>query len=58
MVGRDVFKEARNQGTVGQDQSARGREFQMDGVANENEHRPFADRITGTVGRSLSRDYC
>ena len=45
-----------NKGKVGQDQSGRGREFQMDGAANEKERRPFADRISGTVRRSLSRD--
>ena len=36
--------------------SERGREFQMDGVANEKERRPFAHRISGTVRRDLSRD--
>ena len=41
---------------VGQDRSGRGREFQMDGVANEKERRPFADRISGTVRSNLSRD--
>ena len=43
-------------GKVGQDRRASGREFQMDGAANENERRPFADRISGIVRRSLSRD--
>ena len=28
----------------------------MDGAANENERRPFADRISGTVRRNLSRN--
>ena len=32
-----VFNEERNKGKVGQDQSGRGREFQMDGAANEKE---------------------
>ena len=49
-----VCKEERNDGKVGQARSGRGREFQMDGVANEKEHRPFADRISGTVRRNLS----
>ena len=53
---RCVFKEERNRGKVGQDRRASGREFQMDGAANENERRPFADRISGIVRRSLSRD--
>ena len=46
----------RNKGKVEQDRSGRGREFQMDGAANEKERRPFADRISGTVRRNLSRD--
>ena len=41
---------------VGQDQSASGREFQMDGAANENELRPFAGRTSGTVSKSSGRD--
>ena len=53
---RCVFNEERNKGKVGQDRSGRGREFQMDGAANEKERRPFADRISGTVRRHLSRD--
>ena len=54
---RCVFNEERNKGKVGQDRSGRGREFQMDGAANEKERRrPFADRISGTVRRNLSRD--
>ena len=28
----------------------------MDGAANEKERRPFANRISGTVRRNLSRD--
>jgi hypothetical protein len=28
----------------------------MDGAAKEKERRPFADRISGTVRRNLSRD--
>ena len=53
---RCVFNEERNKGKVGQDRSGRGREFQMDGAANEKERRPFADRNSGTVRRNLSRD--
>ena len=45
-----------NKGKVGQDRSGMGREFQMDGAANEKERRPFADRISGTVRRNLSMD--
>ena len=47
------FIEKRNKGKVGQDRSGRGREFQMDGAANEKERRPFADRILGTVRKNL-----
>ena len=53
---RCVFNEERNKCKVGQDRSERGREFQMNGAANEKERRPFADRISGTVRRNLSRD--
>ena len=53
---RCVFDEERIKGKVEQDRSGRGREFQMDGAANENERRPFADRISGTVRRNLSGD--
>ena len=53
---RCVFNEERNKGKVGQDRSGREREFQMDGAANEKERRQFADRISGTVRRNLSRD--
>ena len=53
---RCVFNEERNKGKVGHDRCERGSEFQMDGAANEKERRPFADRISGTVRRNLSRD--
>ena len=43
-----------NEGKVGQDRSGRGREFQMDGAANEKERRPFANRISGILRRNLS----
>ena len=56
MVGKGVFSEEKNKGKVGQDRSGRGREFQMDEAANAKERRPFADRISGTVTRNLSRD--
>ena len=42
-------------GKVEQDRRASGREFQMDGAVKENERRPFADRISGTMRRSSSR---
>ena len=56
---RCVFNEERNKGKDGQDRSERGREFQMDGAANEKERRPFSDRIglSGTVRRNLSRKF-
>ena len=50
------FKEERNNGKVRQDRSERGREFQMDGAAKENERWPFSDRTSGTMRRSLSKD--
>ena len=53
---RCVFNEERNKGNVWQDRSGRGREFQMDGAANEKERLPFPERISGTVRRNLSRD--
>ena len=53
---RCVFNEETNKGKVEQHRSERGREFQMDGAANEKDRRPFADRISGTVRRNLSRD--
>ena len=53
---RCIFNEERNKGKVGQDRNGRGREFQMDGAANEKERRPFADRISGIVRRNLSMD--
>ena len=53
---RCVFNEERNKGKVRQDRSGRGSEFQMDRAANAKERRPFADRISGTVRRNLSRD--
>ena len=57
MEGKDVFLRRReNKGKVGQDPSASGRKFQMDGAANENEHWPFADRMSETMSMSLSRD--
>ena len=37
---RCVFNEEGNKGKVGQDRSERGREFQMDGAANEKEKEP------------------
>ena len=53
---RCVFKEERNEGKVEKDRSTNGSEFQMDGAAKENERRPFADRMSGTISTSLSRD--
>ena len=41
---RCVFKEERNKGKVYQNLNVRGRQFQMDEAANENERRSFADR--------------
>ena len=36
---RCVFNEERNKGKVGQNRSGTGREFQMDGAANEKEEK-------------------
>ena len=45
-------------GKVEQERSATGtgNEFQMVGAAKVNERRPFAERMSGTVSRCLSRD--
>ena len=48
---RRVFKEERNKCRVGQDRSAGGREFQIDGAAREKERRPLVDRISGMVSK-------
>ena len=53
---RCAFKDERNTERVGQDRSVWGSEFQIDGAANEKERRPFADRMSGTVRRNLSKD--
>ena len=54
---RCVFKEERNKCRVGQDRSASGREFQIDGAAKEKERRPLADRISGAVSRCAIHAY-
>ena len=51
-----VFRPERNVGKVEQERSAIGNEFQMVGAAKVNERRPFAERMSGTVSRCLSRD--
>ena len=43
-------------GKAEQERRAMGHEFQMVGVAKVNERRPFAERMSGTVSRCLSRD--
>ena len=43
----------KNKCRVGQDRSAGGREFQIDGAAKEKERRPLADRISGMVIRGF-----
>ena len=43
-------------GKEGQERSAIGKEFQIVGAAKVNERRPFAERMSGTVSRCLSRD--
>ena len=43
-------------GKEGQERSAIGNEFQIVGAAKVNERRPFAERMSGTVRRCLSRD--
>ena len=58
MVGKGVFltwKETRarlSRIEVGGGENSKW----MGGAANEKERRPFADRISGTVRRNLSRD--
>ena len=42
---RCVFNEERNEGKVGQDRSGSGREFQMDGAANEKEKEIVNERV-------------
>ena len=51
-----VFRPERNVGKEGQERSAIGNEFQIVGAAKVNERRPFAERMSGTVRRCLSRD--
>ena len=51
-----VFRPERNVGKEGQERSAIGNKFQMVGAAKVNERRPFAERMSGTVRRCLSRD--
>ena len=51
-----AFRPERNVGKEGQERSAIGNEFQMVGAAKVNERRPFAERMSGTVRRCLSRD--
>jgi len=41
---------------IKKEQSAIGIEFQIVGAAKVNERRPFAELISGTVSRCLSRD--
>ena len=43
-------------GKAEQERSAMGNEFQMVGAAKVNERQPFAERMSGTVSRCLSRD--
>ena len=43
-------------GKAEQEQSAMGNESQMVGAAKVNERRPFAERMSGTLSRCLSRD--
>ena len=51
-----AFRPERNVGKEGQERSAIGKEFQIVGPAKVNERRPFAERMSGTVSRCLSRD--
>ena len=41
----------------GGERSAIGNEFQIVGAAKVNERRPFAERVSGTVSKFLSRDH-
>ena len=43
-------------GKVEQERSAIGNEFQIVGAAKVNERRRFAEQMSGTVSRCLSRD--
>ena len=57
MVGKGVFltrKETRAR--LGRIEVGGGENFKWMGRQNEKERRPFADRISGTVRRNLSRD--
>ena len=57
MAGKKyAFRPDRNVGKVEQERSSIGNEFQIVGAAKANERRPFAERMSGTVRRCLSRD--
>ena len=43
-------------GKVEQERSTRGNEFQIVDEAKVNERLPFAERMSGTVSKCLSRD--
>ena len=57
MAGKKcVFRPERSGGKEEQERRAMGNEFQIVGAAKVNERRPFAERMSGTVRRCLSRD--
>ena len=51
-----IFRPEKNVGKVEQERSAIGNEFQIVGAAKVNERRRFAEQMSGTVSRCLSRD--
>ncbi len=51
-----VIRPERNVGSVEQERSAIGNEFQIVGAAKVKERRPFAERMSGTASKCLSWD--
>jgi hypothetical protein len=51
---RWVFRDERNECSVGAERRVQGSEFQIVGAENENERRPADDFRKGTVSKSLS----
>lgn len=51
---RWVFRDERNECSVGAERRTRGSEFQIVGAENEKERRPVDDFKEGTVSNSLS----
>ena len=51
-----VFSPERNVDRHVQERSAMGNEFQIVGAAKANDRRPFAERMSGTLSKCLSRN--